>query len=991
MLNKTGHGRKHYTAWAHSMTNNHIQLDKNFNREEIERKWYDQWLVNDIFRAGQDQKKTPYVIMMPPPNVTGVLHNGHALFVTLQDILARFYRMKGRDVLWLPGTDHAGISTQTVVERELFKKEGLTRHDLGREAFLQRVFSWKDKHGERIIEQLKLMGASADWSRLRFTMDEQCSLAVNAAFVKLWNEGLIFRKERLVSWDPVTKTALSNEEVEHIERDGELFYFAYQVKDNQTQEIIVATTRPETMLGDTAVAVHPKDERYQNLIGKRLRHPFIPSREIIVIADDYVDRDFGSGAVKITPAHDPNDFLMGQRHQLPLVSIFTFDATINENGGPFVGLDRFAARRAVKEKLTELGLFRKIDKIRHAVAISQRSGADIEPMLSRQYFVDTKPLAKKAYDAVESGEVRIIPASFKKIWDHFLLNIEDWCISRQLWWGHRIPIFYHIEAMKQAVMDHGQKHPSLSHKALLEHKPMSIVLRLALDELSEETIRSFSYAFETAPKDANNYLQEEDVLDTWFSSGLWPFSTLGWPESTADLERYYPSSVMETGFDILFFWVARMMMLGIHFMKKPPFKDVYLHAMVRDAHGRKMSKSLGNAIDPIDVIEGISLEDLLAKIKTYPVPETHLPKVLEGIKKDFPEGIPSAGADGLRLSLAMFCGQGRDVKFSIPRVIGYRSFLNKVWNATRFSLMNITKEDVLPFEEIKANLSLADRYIISYLNKTIKDVDHCITEYRFSEAADAIYHFFWNEYCDKYIEYAKVSFKSDTPEQQIITKSVLIHLLDASMRMLHPFCPFISEEIWQNLPLGIHYRNQNIKFCAVAPFPTYDQKLRDEEAEKIIGLIFEVSTMIKNGRQSSDLPVSLAVPVKLLAKDQTIKNLLEDHQGLIAHLAKTKSISFGIRGKEEIKELSVINSGSNVDVVILLKGLIDVNKELLRLNNALEKLHKQRESLEKRLSNSSFIDNAPKDVVLAHKKELAEIIEKEEQLNLGKARLSTLD
>lgn len=963
-------------------------LDKNFDREAIEKKWYAAWSSKGIFQAGKDLSKKPYVIMMPPPNVTGVLHNGHALFVTIQDILARFHRMKGFDVLWLPGTDHAGISTQTVVERELKKNEGLSRHDLGRQPFLERVFAWKDKHGERIVEQLKLMGASADWSRLRFTMDDQCSHAVKEAFVRLWREGLIYRKERLISWDPHTKTALSNEEVEHTERDGELFYFAYKVKNSPDQEIVVATTRPETMLGDVAVAVHPDDPRYKNLIGRELVHPFIADRRVVVVADSYVDKDFGSGAVKITPAHDPNDFALGERHSLPMISIFTRDATINEQGGEFCGLDRFVARHKIKQRLQELGLFKKSEKIRHAVSVSQRSGVDIEPMLSRQYFVDAKPLAQKAFQAVDSGDVRIIPSSFKKTYDHFLLNIQDWCISRQLWWGHRIPVYYHLSQMKDAVRKNLKTHHA-AHQALLNNQPDDVVLKCALDELDEASIRAFSYAFIDEPHDLHNYLQEEDVLDTWFSSGLWPFSTLGWPEKTADLERYYPGAVLETGFDILFFWVARMMMFGTHFMGQPPFKDIYLHAMVRDAQGRKMSKSLGNAIDPIDVIEGISLDELIAKTKTYPVPESHLPKVLEGIRRDFPEGIPSAGADGLRLSLAMFSGQGRDVKFSVPRVVGYRAFLNKVWNATRFCLMNLENIDIKGFDEISIKLSLADKFILSCLHRTISDVDNAIAEYRFSEAADHLYHFFWNEYCDKYIECAKVSFKNDTQDQQSVTASVLIHLLDASMRMLHPFCPFISEEIWQVLPSAHQYKNQGIDFCATAPFPIVNKNLMDPAAEAAINLVFSVSSMIKNGRQSSNLPVSMPVPVVLFAKDQQIHNMLSNYQDLITHLAKTSEIHIHLRGEREIRELSVINSSGDVDAVILLKGLIDVEKEMARLDQALEKLSKQIEGLEKRLSNQAFVANAPEEVVTTHQQELVELKEKQAQLKAGKERLGT--
>lgn len=967
-----------------------MELDKNFDRQAIEKKWQKAWNESELFKAGtkKNNNKEPYVIMMPPPNVTGVLHNGHALFVTLEDILARFWRMKGRDVLWLPGTDHAGIATQTVVERELKKKENKSKYDLGREKFLERVFAWKDKHGSTIIEQLKLMGASADWSRLRFTMDEQCNKAVKTAFVSLWNEGLIYRKERLISWDPASKTALSNEEVDHIERDGELYYFAYKVKNRPEKELVVATTRPETMLGDTAVAVHPKDNRYTDLVGKELVHPFIADRKVLVIADDYVDKDFGSGAVKITPGHDPNDFLMGQRHSLPLINIFTLDATINEHGGEFCGLDRFKARNKIKERLKELNLERRIEKIRHNVSISQRSGVDIEPMLSRQYFVNAKPLAKKAYEAVENGEVRIIPSSYKKIWDHFLLNIEDWCISRQLWWGHRIPVYYHLEKMKDAVTRYGHEHHSTAFNALKNNEPLSMVLRLALDELDEDSIRFFSEAHIDEPKNSSLYLQEEDVLDTWFSSGLWPFSTLGWPEKTLDLERYYPGSVLETGSDILFFWVARMMMLGIHFLGRPPFKDIYLHSMVRDAHGRKMSKSLGNAIDPIDVIEGISLNDLIAKIKTYPVPEYLLPKVIEGIKKDFKEGIPSAGADGLRLSLAIFSGQGQNVKFSIPRVIGYRAFLNKVWNATRFSLMNIKSDNLMPFDEASEHLSVADQAILSALNHTVEKVDQCLGSYQFSDAADALYHFFWNEYCDHYIEYAKVAFKSGDNLRERVTESVLIHLLDVSLRLLHPFCPFISEEIWQVLPTTKHYKEKGIEFCAVAPFPNSHDHLKNDEAQAIMELVFSICTMINNARQSSNLPSNKEVPVILLAKDQATKNMLDAHRGLIAHMAKASSIEIFLRGEHELKELCAINSSALVDVAIKLSGLIDIKKEIARIDNAILKVQKQKSDLEKRLANESFVKNAPEEVVLTHKNDLANLLEKESQLLLAIDRLT---
>lgn len=958
-------------------------MDKNFNAKTIEEKCIKEWLGNSIFTAGKKENlnKKPYVIMMPPPNVTGTLHNGHALFVTLQDILARFHRMKGFDVLWLPGTDHAGIATQSVVERQL-KKEGKSRHDLGRKEFLKRVFEWKDLYGNRIIEQLKLLGASADWSRLCFTMDERCSKAVRTAFVKLWEEGLIYRSERLISYDPKTKTALSNEEVSHEEREGELFYFNYQLKEDKNKFITVATTRPETMLGDVAVAVNPKDERFLDLIGKELIHPFFKSRQIKVIADDYVDISFGSGAVKITPAHDPNDFLIGKRHNLPFLNIFTQDALINKEGGEFIGLDRYEARKKIKERLMSLGLFVKSEKIRHQVAISQRSHEEIEPMLSRQYFVNTRLMAKKALDAVKMGEVRIFPDYFVKTYEHFLSNIEDWCISRQLWWGHQIPIFYHIPSMKDII----DKNKNLEcYKLLVNNNQAEEILKLALNELSEEDIKSFSFAFIENPENLKDYIQEEDVLDTWFSSGLWPFSTLGWPENTDDLKRYYPGDVLETGFDILFFWVARMMMFGIHFMGKAPFKDIYLHPMVRDAHGRKMSKSLGNAIDPVDVMNGISLEDLENKIKTYPVPKELLPKVLAGLKKEYPEGIPQIGADGLRLSLAIFSGQGSDVRFNIPRVLGYRAFLNKLWNATRFLLMNIEKDILLNIDkDIKDKLSLPDRYILSSLNKTIKEVNKLLENYGFSEAAEKMYHFFWQEFCDIYIECAKVSLKSDILEKQQITKSVLVYLLDESMRLIHPFCPFISEEIWQNLPI-----KRESSFCATSPYPEFREDFIDERSQKDFSLINEVCILIRNARQTSNISASLPVPVKIFAQDEDGKKLFLDNKELIAHLAKTKSIDIGLRG-QEMNDICVLNSGAKADIAIFLHGLIDIDKEKERISQNLKKLSKEISSIEERLKNKDFINNAPKDIIKNFEMNLKSLQEKKSHLKEHEKRLAIM-
>jgi valyl-tRNA synthetase len=941
----------------------------------------DVWEKNGLFSpnaadslAGAAHYKKPYVIMMPPPNVTGVLHNGHALFVTLEDILVRFHRMLGENVLWQPGLDHAGIATQAVVERELKRNENKTRHELGREEFLARVWDYKEKNGDRIIEQMKTLGASADFSRLRFTMDEQCTRAVKEAFVRLWNDGLIFRAERLVNWDPGTQTALSDEEIEHIERETELWSFAYKVKDEPGEEIVVATTRPETMLGDTAVAVHPNDARYKHLLGKRLVHPFFPERDIRVIADDFVDLEFGTGAVKITPAHDFNDFAMAERQDLARINIFHFDMTVNEHGAQFAGLDRNVAREKVKEELTARGLFRGTKKLEHSVAVSQRSGDIIEPMLSRQYFVRAAPLAKKAYDAVASGETRLIPESWRKTWDHFMLNIKDWCISRQLWWGHRIPVFYDLGLLKSAI---AQRPQSRSFRMLEEGAVLAAVLQTALNELDDELVRSFCVASteDLTALHPGKYVQEEDVLDTWFSSGLWPFATLGWPDNTDDLKAFYPGAVLETGFDILFFWVARMMMLGVHFMGKAPFADVYLHAMVRDAHGRKMSKSLGNAIDPLDVVNGITLSDLLEKTKTYPVPAKMLPQVLDGLKKDYADGIPAAGADGLRLSLAMLSGQGRDVKLSIPRVVGYRSFLNKVWNATRFALMRIGAEPVRPLADVQEHLGLEDKWILSRLERALQTVRDALHDYKFSVASDALYQFFWTEFCDWYIEFAKLRLAEDADKgSREAARSTLLHVLDASMRMMHPFCPFVSEEIWQILPTRQSlWEKQGVQFCAVAPFPVARPDLIDEASESQLALIQAAIVAIRNARQESGLPAQKRLPAILLAGDESTKELLARFSHAIVRLALLERLDVDTRSGFALPPACVVNASAAFDAVLLLAGAIDVDAERARLGKELQKLQAEQASLKARLENKAFLEKAPVELVATLRERIVEI------------------
>ena len=965
------------------------ELPKVYDSTEAETRWYAKWGDAGVFQPKSDRQEvspeTPtYVIMMPPPNVTGTLHMGHALTVTLQDILIRYHRMKGHDTLYLPGTDHAGIATQTVVERELARHENLTRHDVGREGFLERVWSWKEKNGSRILEQLKTMGASADWSRLRFTMDEQCSRAVRSAFVQMWDDGLIYRGERLVNWDPKTRTALSDEEVEHEDRTGSLWRFAYPFADG-SGEVVVATTRPETMLGDTAVAVHPEDDRYQAHIGKRLIHPFFPERELSLIADDYVDPTFGTGAVKITPAHDPNDFEMGQRHNLPMLNILTFDGRINERGGDFAGLDRYEARRAVKARLGELKWARGEEQISHSVSISQRSGVAVEPMLSRQYFVRTQRLADLANEALRSGETRMIPESWIKTWDHFMNHIRDWCISRQLWWGHRIPVFYDLEELPRAIRDDAaQKGAQTEALEALERGALREALAIALNTLDDEQVRRFSVASAedlTEGDGAARYIQEDDVLDTWFSSGLWPFSTLGWPDETADLARFYPGAVLETGFDILFFWVARMMMMGTYFLKDAPFADVYLHAMVRDSQGRKMSKSLGNTIDPLDVIRGVTLEELTEKTKTYPVPEKLLPQVLEGLAKEYPEGIPSSGADGLRFTLASLSGQGRDIKLSIPRVAGYRAFLNKIWNATRFGFMRTEGVTLRTLEEVKADLSVADRWILSRLQAVTARANTGISEYRFNETSEAIYHFFWDELCDWYIELAKGALSDKAPQKKREAAcAVFFSVLDQSMRLLHPLCPFQSEEIWQSLP-GRDQRWPDYEFCAVAPYPEHDARWVDEEAEHLMGLLQETLTMARNARHESGLPIQKKAPLVVLTDNSVLSDMLSDYESELKRMAQLSDLQLERRSSFEVPAQAAVNSGVEMDVVILLDGLIDLDAERERIGKEIEKLDKRRQGLSKKLGNANFRERAPAQVVADAENNLRDVEDQIARLN----------
>lgn len=970
-----------------------------------EARWYRQWQDAGVFSpdvvVAAPRTKHPYVIMMPPPNVTGSLHMGHALFVTLQDLLTRTYRMRGAPTLWLPGVDHAGIATQAVVERELKRHEGKSRHDLGRDAFLEKVWAWKDKNGSRIVEQLKAMGASADWSRERFTMDEQCNVAVREAFVRMWNDGLVYRGERLINWDPALLTSVSDEEVEHEEKDGELWRFAYKVKGADgtatDDEIVVATTRPETMLGDVAVAVHPDDERYQHLVGKELVHPFFADRRVVVIADGYVDREFGTGAVKITPAHDPNDFEMGARHNLPLINIFTPRAEVNDAGGEFVGLERGFARTKVKGRLEELGLTRGTQSIKHNVSVSQRSGVVIEPLLSRQFFVKTRGFADKALEVVTSKDgappqLRILPEHWTKTWNHFHENIRDWCVSRQLWWGHRIPVFYDLSKLDEVIeADANRKGKAteasdaqakgVSGKALLE-----IALRCVDDELIMGKLATAS-TDNLEAQDPSRWAQEDDVLDTWFSSGLWPFSTLGWPNTTDDLQRFYPGAVLETGSDILFFWVARMVWFGMYFMGEVPFKDVYLHSIVRDAYGKKMSKSEGNALDPLDVMAGISQADLIAKTKTYPVPEKKLAAVLKGLEKEYPEGIPGAGADGLRFSLAALSSSGRDVKLSIPRVAGYRNFMNKIWNATRFAQMKTADVPSAALADVSADLSIADRYILSRLQKVIAEVDAGVAEYRFDALANDFYRFFWTELCDVYLELTKSVLDGDDVNAKIATRAVLLHVLDTSLRLLHPLCPFLTEELWQQLP-GRAERHPGVAFCAVAAWPVVDASRIDAVAEQQIGVMNDVATLVRNVRQESGLSPRKGVVVDVVVVNDAVKTALLTLRTTLCRYAAIDAINLVGREGYVAPKLAGVNASGDVEVIVHLEGLIEPAKEIERLNREIAKADKDLLGLKKRFENPEFVGKAPPEVVAQGKLDMAALDEKLLRLRGAVTRLA---
>lgn len=854
------------------MSTKEVTMPTKYDPKTVEQGRYEWWLKGKFFEAKDDEKKQPYTIVIPPPNVTGKLHLGHAWDTTLQDILTRMKRMQGYDVLWLPGMDHAGIATQAKVEEKL-RNEGKSRYDLGREKFVEETWKWKEEYAEHIRKQWAKLGLGLDYSRERFTLDEGLSKAVREVFVSLYRKGLIYRGEYIINWDPSTKTALSDIEVIYKDVKGAFYHMKYPLADGSGY-IEVATTRPETMLGDTAVAVHPEDERYKHLIGKTVILPIV-GREIPIIGDDYVDMEFGSGAVKITPAHDPNDFEIGNRHNLERILVMNEDGTMNENAGKYQGMDRFECRKQIVKDLQEQGVLFKIEEHIHSVGHSERSGAVIEPYLSTQWFVKMQPLADAAI-ALQKGEdkVNFVPERFEKIYLHWMENIRDWCISRQLWWGHRIPAWYHKE----------------TGEIYVDHEP---------------------------PEDIENWEQDKDVLDTWFSSALWPFSTMGCPDiESKDYKRYYPTDCLVTGYDIIFFWVSRMIFQGVEFTGKRPFKDVLIHGLVRDAQGRKMSKSLGNGVDPMEVID-------------------------------------QYGADSLRYFLATGCSPGQDLRFSIEKVEAAWNFANKIWNASRFALMNMGG---LTFEEIdlSGEKSVADKWILTRLNETIETVTRLADRYEFGEVGRVLYNFIWDDFCDWYIEMAKLPLYGEDEPAKKTTRSILAYVLDQTMRLLHPFMPFITEEIWQNLP----HEGESI---TIAKWPQARPELNDEQAAEEMKLLVDIIRSVRNIRAEVNTPMSKKIKMLLKAKDSNVLEILEKNRAYIERFCNPEELTIATEIEIPDKAMTAIVTG--VEIILPLEGLINIEEEIARLEKELDKLNKEVERVQKKLSNEGFVKKAPQKVI----------------------------
>ncbi len=857
-------------------------MAKGYEPKDVEDKWYEYWLKEELFKAEVPSDKPPFCIVIPPPNVTGTLHMGHALNNTLQDILCRYKRMKGFNVLWQPGTDHAGIATQNVVEKDLMKKN-ISRHDVGREKFIELVWEWREKYGGFIINQLKKLGSSCDWSRERFTMDEGLSRAVKEVFVRLYEEGLIYRGDYIINWCPRCQTALADLEVEHEERESFLYHLRYKF-ENSDEYLVVATTRPETLLGDSAVAVNPEDERYANLPGTHVILPVV-GKAIPVIFDKYVDTEFGTGALKITPAHDANDFNVGNTHDLERVKVIDEEGKMNELAGKYQGMDRFECRERILEDLEKEGLLEKKEPYTHSTGHCYRCKTMIEPLLSKQWFVKTEPLAEKAIEAVKTGKTKILPGTWENVYFDWMNNIRDWCISRQIWWGHRIPAWY-------------------------------------CDSCGEITV-SKDVPTECSSCKSTDIRQETDVLDTWFSSALWPFSTLGWPDKTEALDIFYPTSALVTGFDILFFWVARMMMMGLHFMVDIPFSDVYIHALVRDAEGKKMSKSKGNVIDPLIVID-------------------------------------QYGTDSFRYTLAAFAAQGRDIKLSEERIEGYRHFVNKIWNSARLVLSNLEGNE--PDHDESRELSLPDKWILTRMGEVSRDVSVALDEYRFNDAAGLAYQFAWHEFCDWYLETAKEWLYSDDEKLKLSVRCTLKELLSGILRILHPFMPFITEEIWSRLPGA---EGSIMK----ASFPEISDYVNDSSAVKDMATLMGVVNGIRNIRGEMNVHPSKKMDIHVEMPDDKERQVILDNLCYVKNLARVESADIQKQMAKPEASVTAVFEGNQIH--ILLKGLIDFNEEKRRINKEMAKVQKEIDGSEKKLSNKGFLDKAPADVIENVKEKVA--------------------
>jgi valyl-tRNA synthetase len=881
-------------------------LPKTYDPGEIEEKWYSFWQDRKLFRAGEKKTSKEYSIVIPPPNVTGSLHMGHALNNTLQDILIRYHRMNGYNTLWMPGMDHAGIATQNVVERQL-AQEGLKREDLGREKFIERVWTWKEHSGGVIINQLKRLGCSCDWDRERFTMDEGLSRAVREVFVRLYEDGLVYKGDYIVNWCPRCHTALSDLEVEHEDASGSLWHIRYPIEGSD-EAVVVATTRPETMLGDTAVAVNPNDPRYSHLIGKHAILPLV-GRRLTVIGDPIVAMDFGTGALKVTPSHDLTDFELSVRHNLDRVTVMDFHGRINERGIHFKGMDRYECRKAIVKELEEKGFLLKIEPYTVGLGRCYRCKDVVEPLISKQWFVKTGPLAAEALKAVETGATRIVPEHWTKTYYDWMNNIRDWCISRQIWWGHRVPAW--------TCEDCG-----------------TIVV-------------SRQDPVECTSCKGSRLVQETDVLDTWFSSALWPFSTMGWPDRSELLKTFYPTSCLVTGFDILFFWVARMMMMGIKVMEDVPFKDVYIHALVRDESGKKMSKSLGNVIDPLEVMDRL-------------------------------------GTDAFRFTLAALAAQGRDIRLSESRIEGYRNFMNKIWNAARFALPYLDAADGLPAMDELESPSLPEQWILSRLNATVREAREAIETYRFNDAAQALYQFTWHEFCDWYIEQTKIPLSGEDSVAATRSTAVLRHVLDSLMRLLHPFIPFITEEVASKIP-------SNGSTVINGPFPTVDTALDNPEAERKMGILMGLISAVRNIRAEMNLAPGKQLPLIVLPSSEEEQSVVEKDKQMVIALGRISDLTLSNPGEPvEVPRMSATAVIGEMTIFVPLEGIVDPDAEIARLEKELAKIEKELAGVDKKLSNESFLAKANPDAVQKQKDRQTELSAKAAGLGDGLAKMRTL-